>query len=496
MDSARVWQAKNLDRRRTAKSIVKTKSKLLASGIASTVRIEQDILRSPAYRGSVAIIQRLRDAGFEAYVVGGVPRDLLLGVPPTDYDIATDARPEKIRALFEKTIPVGQQFGVVLVLLDQTGQTGQTTYEVATFRSDGEYLNGRRPARVRFCAPRDDALRRDFTINALMFDPIKRRIIDFVGGRRDLRARRIRTVGEPEQRFAEDHLRLVRAVRFAARFDFHIERRTLAAISRLAPLITKVSAERLGAELIKMLTGANAGKAVRLLSSTGLMAHLLPEIEAMRGCQQPPNYHPEGDVFTHTCLMLDLAERPSPALALALLLHDVAKPPTQRHTAARIRFDGHCEMGVEMAGRICRRFKLPRAVIERVQYLVLNHLRIKDAPNMRPARLKRFFREEGFAELLELFRLDTLASHGDLRPYKWCRKKFEELSHEQMAPPPLITGHDLIAMGYQPGPVFKTILTALETAQLEGKLNTADEARNLVRRTFPLIPNLTCADDR
>jgi len=235
-----------------------------------------------------------------------------------------------------------------------------------------------------------------------------------------------------------------------------------------------------------MLTGPNGGKAVRLLSSTGLMAHLLPEMEATRGCQQPPNYHPEGDVFTHTCLMLDLAERPSPALALALLLHDVAKPPTQRHTPARIRFDGHCEMGAEMSGRICRRFKLPRAVTERVQYLVLNHLRIKDAPKMRPARLKRFFREEGFAELLELFRLDTLGSHGDLRPYKWCRKKFDELSREQIAPPPLITGRDLIAMGYEPGPIFKTILTAVETGQLEGKLTSADQARNFVRRTFPL----------
>jgi poly(A) polymerase len=444
------------------------------------MKTSRDILESPAYRGAVAIVRRLRDHGHETYVVGGAPRDLLLGACPTDYDIATDARPAQVRALFEKTIPVGEQFGVILVLMDET------PYEVATFRADGEYLDGRRPTRVHFCAPREDALRRDFTVNALMFDPVKRRILDFVDGRRDIRERRIRTVGDADQRFAEDHLRLIRAVRFAARLDFRIERRTLAAIRRLAPLVAKVAAERLGAELVKILTGPRAGMAVRLLSETGLLAHLMPEAEAMRGCEQPPNFHPEGDVFTHTCLMLDAARQPSPALALAVLLHDIAKPPTQRHTPERIRFDGHCELGAEMAGHICRRFKLPRTVIERVRYLTANHLRIKDAPNMRPARLKRFLREEGFPELLELFRLDSLASHGDLDGYEWCRKTFDELSHEQIAPPPLISGHDLIALGYRPGPLFKTILTAVETAQLEGEIATAAEARHFVRRQFPL----------
>jgi len=444
------------------------------------MKIAPGILESPAYRGAAAIIRRLRDEGFEAYVVGGAPRDLLLGVRPTDYDIATDARPEQVRALFEKTIPVGEQFGVILVLLDET------PYEVATFRADGEYLDGRRPTRVHFCAPRADALRRDFTVNALMFDPVNRRVLDFAGGRRDLRLGRIRTVGDPEKRFAEDHLRLIRAVRFAARLDFYIERKTFAAIRRLAPAIRKVAAERLGAEWVKILTGPRAGQALRLLSDSGLLIHLMPEAEAMRGCAQPPNFHPEGDVFTHTCLMLDKADRPSPALALALLLHDIAKPPTQRFTPERIRFDGHCELGAEMAGRICRRLKLPRAVIERVHYLTVNHLRIKDAPNMRPARLKRFLREEGFPELLELFRLDTVASHGDLETYEWCRRTFEQLPHEEIAPPPLLSGYDLIAMGYRPGPVFKTILTAVETAQLEGEICAADEARALVRRRFPL----------
>jgi len=460
------------------------------------MRIARDILESPAYRGAVAIIRRLRLNGHQAYVVGGAPRDLLLGTRPTDYDIATDARPEQVRALFEKTIPVGEQFGVVLVLLDSIESDGkpprsesqipQTPYEVATFRADGEYLDGRRPTCVHFCAPREDALRRDFTVNALMFDPLGRKILDFVGGRRDIRARRIRTVGDPVQRFTEDHLRLIRAVRFAARLDFAIERLTFAVVRRLAPLITHVAAERLGADLVKILTGPRAGQALCLLSQTGLLGHILPEVEAMRGCEQPPNFHPEGDVFTHTQLMLNLADRPSPALALAILLHDVAKPPTQRHTPERIRFDGHCELGAEMAGRICRRLKLPRATIERVQYLTANHLRIKDAPNMRPARLKRFFREEGFPELLELFRLDTLASHGDLETQQWCRRTFEQLSHEQIAPPPLLSGHDLIAMGYRPGPLFKTILTTIETAQLEGEITTPEAARAFVRRQFPL----------
>jgi len=447
------------------------------------MKIARDILESPGYCGAVAIIRRLREHDFTAYVVGGAPRDLLLGTRPTDYDIATDARPEQVRSFFEKTIPVGEQFGVVLVLLDET------PYEVATFRADGKYLDGRRPTRVHFCQPREDALRRDFTVNALILDPIKRKILDFVGGRRDLRERRIRTVGDPEERFTEDHLRLIRAVRFAARLDFRIERQTFAAIRRLASRIRKVAAERLGAELVKILTGPRAGLALRLLSESSLLAHLMPEAEAMRGCEQPPNFHPEGDVFIHTCLMLDLAERPSPALALAILLHDIAKPRTQRRTPERIRFDGHCEMGAEMAGRICRRLKLPKAVIERARYLIANHLRIKDAPNMRPARLKRFLREEGFPELLELLRLDSLASHGDLRAHEWCRRTLDDLSREQIAPPPLLTGHDLIALGYRPGPLFKTILTAIETAQLEGEIATADEARHFVRRVFPLPPD-------
>jgi len=444
------------------------------------MKIAGDILESPTYRGALSIVRRLRDKGFEAYVVGGAPRDLLLGTRPTDYDVATAARPAQVRALFEKTVPVGEQFGVILVML------GQTPYEVATFRADDLYLDGRRPSRVHFCAPREDALRRDFTVNALMFDPVARKIIDCVGGRRDLRERRIRTVGDPEQRFAEDHLRLIRAVRFAARLGFRIERKTFAAIRRRAQLVTKVAAERLGAELVKIVTGPRAGQALRLLSESGLLGHLMPEAEAMRGCEQPPNFHPEGDVFTHTCILLDKAERPSPTLALALLLHDVAKPPTQRFTPERIRFDGHCERGAEMAGCILRRLKMPRNMIERVQYLVVNHLRISDAPQMRPAKWKRFLREEGFPELLELFRLDCVASHGDLRAYEWCRKTLEELSHEQIAPPPLISGHDLIAMGYRPGPIFKTILTAVETAQLEGEIATADQARNFVRRQFPL----------
>ena len=444
------------------------------------MKIARDILESPAYRGAEAIVRRLRDRDFETYIVGGAPRDLLLGAWPSDYDIATRARPRQVRALFEKTIPVGEAFGVVIVRVEGRN------YEVATFRADGEYLDGRRPTRVHFSAPREDALRRDFTVNALMFDPVAHKIIDFVGGRRDLRERRIRAVGDPDARFAEDHLRLIRAVRFAARLDFRIERKTRAAIRRLAPRVNDVAAERIGDELVKILTGPRAGRAVRLLSETGLLAHVLPEIEVMRGVEQPPNFHPEGDVFVHTCRMLDLARSPSPALALGLLLHDVGKPPTQRFAPDRIRFDRHCEVGAEMAVRICRRLRRPRALTERVEFLVANHLRVKEAPDMRPARMKRFMRHEGFAELLELFRLDSLASHRKMEAYKRCRRIWEELPPEQISPPPLLTGNDLIAMGYRPGPIFGEILTAIETAQLEGEIATPDEARERVRRDFPL----------
>jgi poly(A) polymerase len=443
------------------------------------IEIPNDILTSTTYQGATAIVDRLRRNGFTAYIVGGAPRDLLLGCRPYDYDIATDARPPQIRDLFARTIAVGEQYGVMVVVLDAH------SYEVATFRADDVYEDGRRPIAVHFSAPREDALRRDFTVNALMFDPVAREIIDYVGGRRDIEERRIRTVGDPEARFREDHLRLIRAVRFAARLDFEIEAQTRAAIPPLAHLVTRVSVERVADELVKILQGPRAGWALQTLSETGLLKHILPEAERMRGVAQPPNFHPEGDVFTHVCLMLELAEKPTVAVALALLLHDIAKPATQRHAPDRIRFDGHVELGAEMAADICRRLRLSRAIAERVEYLVANHLRIKDAPQMRPSRLKRFLREPGFAELMELFRLDTLGSHGDLETYEWVKRKSEEIPAEEIAPPPLLRGDDLIAMGYTPGPIFKEILTAVETAQLEGELHTPEEAREFVRRNYP-----------
>jgi len=444
------------------------------------IDVPPDIAQSPGYRGAKEIVRRLREHDHTAYIVGGVPRDLLLGERPVDYDIATDARPDTVRTLFPRTFAVGEQFGVVVVLLDNM------PFEVATFRSDAEYIDGRRPVAVHFSSPREDALRRDFTVNALMFDPLTREVIDYVDGRRDLERRVIRTVGDPAHRFAEDHLRLIRAVRFAARLDFALEERTRAAIAPLAPMIARVAVERVADEILKILTGPRAGRALRLLADLGLLAHVLPEAQQMIGVQQPPNFHPEGDVFTHTCLMLDLADRPSVTLALGLLLHDIAKPQTQRCTPERIRFDGHTELGAEMAGRICRRLRLSRAITERVEYLVLNHLRFKDAPNMRPARLKRFLREPAFHELLELVRLDTLGSHGDLEAYEWIRAKMHELSQEQIAPPPLLTGRDLIAMGYRPGPLFKEILTQIETAQLDGEIATPEEARQFVAHHYPL----------
>ena len=424
----------------------------------------------PASELARRIVENLRRAGYSGYLVGGCVRDLLLGREPKDYDVATSARPDDLLRLFPRADRVGAHFGVVLVREDKA------QVEVATFRSDMEYLDGRRPVGVHFeTDPREDARRRDFTINALLLDPVSGEVLDFVGGRSDLDARLIRAIGDAPTRFREDHLRLLRAVRFAARLGFEIEPATFEAIRNGAPMIRDVSAERVRDEISRILTEGAPRHGLELLDATGLLHEILPEVEAMKGVKQPPEFHPEGDVWVHTLMMLDGLRQPSLGLALGTLLHDVGKPGTFR-VAERIRFDGHVEVGVEIARRIMNRLRFPNDVCDQVEELIANHMRFKDVPKMRESTLKRFMRLPGFEEHMELHRLDCLASHGSLASYDFVREKQREVPPEMLKPAPLITGRDLIAAGYRPGPMFGIVLNEVEDAQLEGRISTKEEA--------------------
>ncbi len=426
------------------------------------------------------VIAKLRTMGHQAFLVGGCVRDLLLGVKPKDFDIATDARPDRIMDLFPRSGRVGAQFGVVLVrdVFDQV--------EVATFRSDHDYLDGRHPEQVRFeNDPREDVLRRDFTINGLMMDPDTGNVLDFVDGRGDLSRGVVRAIGDPNARFREDHLRLLRGVRFAARLGFEIEPATFDAMRRDHALILKVAMERVRQELVRILTEGGARRGFELLDASGMLADLLPEVAAMKGVAQPPEYHPEGDVWRHTLLLLEQLRQPTPTLALAALLHDVGKPPTFR-VADRIRFDGHVEVGVRLAHVILTRLRCSREEIEQVEALIDNHMRFKDVSRMKESTLKRFLRLPEFHEHLELHRLDTMSGNQRLDNYLLAKGKLQEFSAEHLQPKPLVTGANLIGMGYQPGPQFSQILAMLEDAQLEGRIRTQDEAMDLVREMFPL----------
>jgi poly(A) polymerase len=429
------------------------------------------------------ICRRLGDAGHRAYLVGGCVRDILLGREPEDYDVATDATPDRVAALFPGSLLVGAAFGVVVVARENA------QVEVATFRSEIGYSDGRHPDRVVYSrSPEEDVRRRDFTINGLLMDPADGRVLDFVGGRDDLHRGVIRAIGPPELRFSEDKLRMVRAVRFAARFGFAIEPATLAAISRLAPQVTQVSAERLRDELTRILTEGAARRGFELLDEAGLLAVVLPEVARMKGVEQPPEFHPEGDVWIHTRLMLEgLQDECSPTLAWGVLLHDVGKPPTftpPDGPGGRIRFDRHAEVGARMAEEICRRLRMSNDDTEQVAALVANHLRFKDVQRMRPATLKRFVRLPRFEEHLELHRLDCLASHRNLEAYESVRRFLAETPPEEVRPPRLLTGDDLIALGYRPGPRFGEVLQALEDAQLEGEVADRKAALEFVRRRF------------
>ena len=407
-----------------------------------------------------------------------------MGKTPHDFDIATSARPEEVQALFPRTIPVGAQFGVVLVI-----EEGRH-YQVATFRSDGAYLDGRHPQTVTFTSPEGDAKRRDFTINGLFYDPIEGKVLDFVGGRTDLKTRTLRAIGNPTERFAEDKLRLLRAVRLATALDFTIEAGTWDALCAGVATIHEVSAERVRDELVKIFGSPQRLRGFDLLDASGLMAEILPEMLSLKGCEQPPDFHPEGDVFVHTRLMLALLPAEiSVLLVLATLFHDLGKPPTmERDQTGRIRFSGHESVSAQMTEKIMRRLRFSNEEIEATTAMVQNHMVFKDVQNMRVSRLKRFLARPTFDDELELHRVDCLASHGNLDNYEFLKLRREELASEPLIPPPLLTGHDLIALGWKPGPKFKTVLDAVQVRQLEGILRTREEAISWVEKECTAKP--------
>jgi poly(A) polymerase len=426
---------------------------------------------------AISIVRHLREAGHTAYFNGGCVRDMLRGVEPHDFDIATAATPEQIQQLFPRTVPVGAQFGVMLVL------EGEHQFEVATFRSDEAYVDGRRPTGVQFGAPEEDARRRDFTVNGLFYDPVAEQVIDFVDGRADIERKLVRCIGEPRERFTEDKLRLLRCVRFASTLEYEIEDRTFAAVCEMAGQIGVVSAERIREELTKILTRPHAGRGLELLDATGLLREVLPEVAAMKAVEQPPEFHPEGDVFTHTKLMLEaLPANPSVVLAFAVLLHDVGKPPTFERAPDRIRFNNHDRIGAEMTEAILQRLRFPNDTIAKVTACVAEHMRFQFVKEMRPAKLKRILARETFPDELELHRIDCASSHGNLDNYEFLKQKAAAMPPEVLRPPPLVTGHDVIALGLTPGPLVGQILREVEEAQLEERLQSREEALAFARR--------------
>ena len=431
--------------------------------------------------GALRVVQTLRQVGFQALLAGGCVRDLALGRAPKDWDVATDAEPEDVAALFDNTVAVGAQFGISVVMLEEGD------YEVARFRRDGPYRNGRRPVSIEPADARADAQRRDFTINGLFYDPASGEILDYVGGQQDLDAKVIRAIGDPAARFAEDHLRLLRAVRFAARLGFTIEPVTWDALCAQAARIADVSAERIRDELTLLLTEGGAVGGLRLLDQSGLLQAVLPEVAAMRGVPQEAEFHPEGDVWTHVQLLFEHLDEPSAELAWGALLHDIGKPSTMVQ-AERIRFHGHDAVGAEMAAAICGRLRMSNEARRVICTLVAEHMRISHVRQMRPSTLMRLLREPHFPELLQLHRADCLASHGKLDLYEFCQEQLAALKKEHLRPPALLTGSDLIAMGFTPGPLFREILAAVEDAQLEGQLDSYRAALRFVQRKFSAEP--------
>lgn len=467
---------------------------------------------TPQFEAAIDILRTLRAAGYEAYLAGGCVRDLLLGRVPQDYDVATSATPDVVLGMFPRTFAVGAHFGIVLVASPASIDLPSAAHaasalppvvtEVATFRSDGAYSDGRHPDQVRYTkTAAEDVQRRDFTINGLLLDPLRgggpldkftadptalrEAVLDYVGGLADLDAGVIRAIGRPEKRFEEDQLRLLRAVRFGARFGFEIEPATLAAMRKLAARIHAVSRERVRDELTKMLTEGHARRAFELLDQSDLLVQVLPEVSKMKGVAQPPQFHPEGDVWIHTLMLLEQLEPGCAAtLAWGALLHDVGKPPTFRIAPDRIRFDGHVEIGVAIGAEICRRFRFSNYETQQILALIENHMRFADAPRMKASTLKRFFRLENFPEHLALHRMDCMAAHRNLDIWNFVRDRYASWPEEEVRPKPLLTGRELIAAGYSPGPAFKEILQTVEDAQLEGVIATPEDAMALVREKY------------
>src|SRR5258708_6089484 len=440
---------------------------------------------SPMEEGARKVTARLREGGHTAYFAGGCVRDMVRGLAPKDYDIATDARPEVVQRLFQRTYAVGAHFGVIIVLEDGF------QFEVATFRSDEAYIDGRHPSAVHFSSPEEDARRRDFTINGRFLDPASNKVIDLVGGEADIGAKLVRAIGEPAQRLAEDRLRMLRAVRFATALDYQIDKRTWDALVASASSINQISAERIREELVRIFLSSNRVRGWDLLDASGLMRAILPELEAMKGVLQPEQFHPEGDVFVHTRLMLSmLPKKVSVPLVFAVLFHDVAKPVTATvDKTGRIRFNEHDRIGAEMTEAIMRRLRFSGAEIEATVEMVKQHMVFKDTPKMRVAKLKRFMARPTFNEELELHRVDCESSHRMLDNYEFLLRKREEFANEPIIPPPLVRGDDLIALGLKPGPKFGEILEAVETRQLEGTLRTREEALEWVKREYLLANN-------
>jgi tRNA nucleotidyltransferase/poly(A) polymerase len=437
---------------------------------------------SPMEEAARRIAVRLRERGHVAYFAGGCVRDLVRGLVPKDFDVATDAPPEVVQRLFPHTYAVGAKFGVVVVV-----ENG-TNFEVATFRSDDAYVDGRRPVAVHFSSPEEDAKRRDFTINGMFLDPVANEVIDFVGGRADLEAKLVRAIGEPAQRFSEDRLRMLRSVRFAALLDFRIDHQTWDALVANALSINQISAERIREELVRIFLSPQRVRGWDLLDSSGLMRAILPEVDAMKGCLQPEQFHPEGDVFQHTRLMLSLLpEKVSGPLVCSVLFHDVAKPVTATvDETGRIRFNEHDRIGAEMTEAIMGRLRFSCAEIDATVEMVRQHMVFKDVPKMRVAKLKRFMARPTFEDELELHRVDCASSHRVMDNYEFLLRKREEFANEPIIPPPLVRGDDLIALGLKPGPRFGEILEAVETRQLEGTLRNREEALEWLKREYSL----------
>ena len=440
-------------------------------------------MKNSSYNNAVEIVRQLKREGFEAYFVGGCVRDFIRRVTPDDYDIVTSAHPEQVMAIFPRTVAVGAKFGVVAVIIESH------PYEVATFRSDDAYIDGRRPSRVHFSNSREDVFRRDFTVNGLLMNPETGEVIDYVCGRDDIEKKIIRTIGDPDKRFNEDYLRLLRAIRFAANLNYEIDPATKDAIAKNAAKIKQISAERLQEELNKILTRTGTRRGFELMTGTELLREILPEVDRLQGVEQPPLFHPEGDVWQHTLMMLELLPRngelaSNRQLAWSVLLHDVGKAVTRTEDEKGVHFYGHVRSGEEIADDIMQRLRFSRADREVITNLIHYHMVFMNVQKMRKGRLKRFLRMPDFDLHLELHRLDCLASHNKLDNYEFCRNQLQHLDEEDLHPPRLLTGDDLLALGIAPGKVMGEILRVLDNAQLEGTIATREDAEKFIREKW------------